>query len=143
MSEIESLPDLEKQEAQFQEVEALTFDQVKRGNEVLVFTGQSLQIRETPDYEIKVTGIRKSGLLVIVTSGFEHFTARMPGSFRGLRPDQLGPRDFETGVTPNILKVANETEQNCLYFENPKDENKDRISRSMVTAPIRKILFKK
>ncbi|QQG40551.1 MAG: hypothetical protein HYV37_03210 [Candidatus Levyibacteriota bacterium] len=138
----------ESLEDQYKEVTVLPFDQVKRGSEILVFTGRTLEeVKDIPDYTIKVVGIRKNGLLVQVSPAYKgmggDFTARMPGSFRGIYPDvSRNSLDYTPGVNNGVLEVADEKVASMLHFENLKDLDGERMAKSSTTSPIRKILFK-
>lgn len=149
MSELENGSKEENQTEQFREVTELSFDEIKRGDEIHVFTNQYPDQKEYRDVEItiNVTGIRKAGLQTVLVSprlGIpQNITARMPGGFRAIRPDQ--PRDFTPGVTPGVIKVATTEEENCLYFENlkqQKGQDNPGDSKAMRTAAIRRILIK-
>lgn len=136
-------------EERYKEVSVLPFDQVKRGSEILVFTGRTLdEVKEAPNYRIEVVGIRKNGLLVRVSPAFQgmggDFTARMPGSFRGIYPDvSRNSLNYVPGVNSGVLEVADEKVASMLHFENLKDLDGERRSKSSTTSPIRKILFKR
>ena len=137
-----------EEQVEFQEVSGLTFDQVRRGSEFLIFTGNTPEeVKDRPDYKIQVTGIRKNGLLVTVEPAYHgmggDFTARMPGVIKGAYPDT--PEWFShepLGVAEGELRVADEQIAYKLYMENLKDLEGERMSKSMSTSPIRKILFK-
>ena len=105
-------------------------------------------MRDRPDYKIRVTGIRKNGLLVTVEPTYRgmggDFTARMPGVIKGVYPDTPGWFSHEPlGIAEGELRVADEQIAYKLYMENLKDLEGERMSKSMSTAPIRKIFFKK
>lgn len=137
-----------EEQIEYQEVSELTFDQVKRGSEILIYTGDTLEeVRDRPDYKIKVTGIRKNGLLVTVEPAYRgmggDFTARMPGSLKGAYPDTPEWWSHEPlKIAQGELRIADPQVAHKLYMENLKDLEGGSMSRSMSTAPIRKILFK-
>lgn len=140
----------EEEQIGYQEVTELTFDQVKRGSEILVFTGNNSEgIKEGPDYKIQVIGIRKNGLLVKVesaTSGIlpHDFTARISGSLKGAYPNTPAWNDTRNpgGIAEKELRVADSEVAYNLYMESLKDLEGNRLSTSLSTAPIRKLLFK-
>ena len=143
----------------------LTFDQIKRGSELLVYTSlEPENLKPTPDYKIRVFGKRKEGLLVEVSifgPRPEQFTARMPGGLRGNETDSIraalktGTLGYELGITPGVIGITNENEDYKLHFENLKYLSGPFKAGSGFTAKfsgrggsltstlIRKILFKK
>ena len=115
------------------EVKEVNFADLKRGDKLIV---ENLLGKNTERNEITITGIRKDGLRVIVKeecgNDKEEYTARMPGGFT----------KFTVGITPGIMKVRNEKEENCLYFENLKDiKTGERLSASHRSTPIEKIIL--
>ena len=111
-----------------QEVNEINFADLKREDKLIVETEGK--------YEITIIGIRKDGLRVKVKeeSGneVEEYTARMTGGFT----------KFGVGITPGIIKIRSENEENCLYLENPKDiKTRERLSKSIRTTPIERIIL--
>lgn len=114
----------------------LDFSGLEIGDRIMAKTGSEEGSR---DYEITVVGKRKNGLLVSVKSASgesrEEFTARIPGGFL------TGEKG---GLTEGVLKIADEANQNCLYFENLKNPvTKERESSKMRTTPIRELSVEK
>ena len=117
-----------------QEVKEIDFANLKRGDKLTI---ETLLGKTIEKFKITITGKGKEGLAVNVRKKYgeeeEEFTARMPGGFTMHK---------EEGLTPGIIKIENEEEKNCLYFENLKDaKTKEKISSSMRTTPIKKIIF--
>ena len=112
-------------------VEEISFDELNRGDQLEV----TISARTEPKtYKITIVGKRKNGLLVEVNYGDRNYRALMPGGFT-----KFGP-----GVTERILKVANEDEENCLYFKNAKDLKTGNRTGRIRTSQIEKIaLFRK
>lgn len=122
--------EIEKAEEEIKEV---SFADLKRGDKLSVETllGETINT-----FEITIIGKRKDGLRVIVRSEYgeevEEFTARMPGGI-------TMHRDGLTGY----LKVEDDEEKNCLFFENLKDaKSKGKLSSAMRTTPIKKIILR-
>lgn len=137
------------EQEQYQDVPQLTFDQIRRGSEIRIFTAESPdKITDKPDYVIKVIGIRKKGLVVEVAPSYKggggDFKALIPGSYRSLMFDNREPKPTDIpGIIPGVLEVATPEVASCLYFENLKYiETGAPISRSRITTKIRKILFR-
>ncbi len=132
---------------EFQELNELSFDQVQRGSRILVYTDDDpTKVKSEPDYDIKVTGIRKDGLRVEVkpkskaTGG--DFTARMAGVLKGGYPGRNYPDSYSTGIVEGVLQVATEEIAYRLQFDNLKDTEGYRMGKSSISSPIRKIIFK-
>lgn len=138
MSEMFKGPDSEKKEINPEklerEIKEINFADLKKSDILII---ETLRGEIIAKFEITVIGKRKDGLLVSVKEECgkeqEEFTARMPGGFTMHR---------EEGLTPEILKVETEKEKSCLYFENLRNpKTKERISSSMRTTPVKKIVF--